>query len=268
MRVLVPVFIASISISGLAYADNLPQETGPLASQNFTGTLWLTTDYVFRGISNTSSHPAAQGELDWTYKGFYVSAWASNTDFNPNTHLETDGYLGYRWDWAGLSFDVGGLYYGYPDSKTATDVDYWEGKIVVSKSFTGPLSPSMSFSYNGSPDFSGNDGAAHAVYGSLSLSFPHGINFGGGVGYQTVQGDKTTGRAAALANGFLLSNGTPIDGYDYVWWNAGLNTDFHGLHFDVSYYDTNESDSLKAFYSGGLKGNIDSRVVFTLSKSF
>jgi uncharacterized protein (TIGR02001 family) len=50
--------------------------------KNISGSVWLTTDYVFRGLSNTDENPAAQGSLDYTFKGFYVGIWGSNSDLS------------------------------------------------------------------------------------------------------------------------------------------------------------------------------------------
>ena len=43
----------------------------------------LTSDYVFRGVSQTDEDPAIQGGFDLSHdSGFYIGAWASNVDFN------------------------------------------------------------------------------------------------------------------------------------------------------------------------------------------
>lgn len=246
------------------------EETGPFAKQNFTGTLWWTTDYMFRGISNTRNHPAVQGEMDWTYEGFYLSGWMSNTEFQ-TAHLETDGYFGYRFNAGMFAFDFGGLYYGYPGGRNLaanaqgkfTDVDYWEGKAAVSTTLDMDLSPAFGLQVYISPDFSGNDGTAEAVYGTFGLALPYGINFSSGVGYQNVSGDQSSG----TSQGIVKPDGTILDGYDYVWWNAGVNTDYKGFHFDLSYYDTAHTADLKVF-NGGSDTLFHGRAVFTLSKAF
>ncbi len=45
------------------------------------GAAWLTTDYVFRGITQTAENAAVQAEFDVTYKWLYFTAWSSNVDF-------------------------------------------------------------------------------------------------------------------------------------------------------------------------------------------
>lgn len=61
----------------------------------------VTSDYVFRGVSQNSEVPAIQGGIDYSWtNGFYVGAWASQVDFDvpgtPNTEVDT--YVGYSWD--------------------------------------------------------------------------------------------------------------------------------------------------------------------------
>ena len=88
------------------------EEAGPLATQNFSSTIYLTTDFRFRGISNTDG-PALQGSIDYTYDGFFVGVWGSNTQYS-DAGLELDYYGGYRFSYTGLDFTVQGLYYTYP----------------------------------------------------------------------------------------------------------------------------------------------------------
>ena len=41
----------------------------------------LTTEYVFRGFSQTEEGPAVQGGYDVTCNIFYAGVWASNLDW-------------------------------------------------------------------------------------------------------------------------------------------------------------------------------------------
>jgi uncharacterized protein (TIGR02001 family) len=74
----------------------------------------LTTDYVFRGQSQTDEGPAIQGGFDATWKVFYLGVWASNIDFGAATNvngnleniadIEIDWYGGIRPTWKGITF--------------------------------------------------------------------------------------------------------------------------------------------------------------------
>lgn len=49
---------------------------------NVSGSFDLTTNYIFRGISQTANKPAAQGGLTYTFPvGLYFNIWGSNTNF-------------------------------------------------------------------------------------------------------------------------------------------------------------------------------------------
>lgn len=67
---------------------------------NLSGDLNLTTNYVFRGVSQTQDSPALQAGLTYQLpKGFYVNAWGSNVKQvnNIDTSVEIDAMVG----WAG-----------------------------------------------------------------------------------------------------------------------------------------------------------------------
>lgn len=282
---------ATLSLLGaasLVAATNVIAEdagpTGPLDISNFSTSLWFTTEYMFRGISN-SDGPAFQGSLDWTYNGFYVGAWGSNTIFS-DSDIEIDYYGGYRFTFAGVGFDIGALYYSFPgeDGTVGDGLDpalpsdpnanYFEAQLVASKTFDLPWSPSVSAKYNYSPDFFGSDGSAHAVQGDVGVIAPLGFfgdtGFSASVGYQTVEGDETSGSQL----GFLESDGvTVLDGYDYVWWRVGAYKDIGGFKVDISYFGTDESSDLEGVYPSlpdpsDFRDLIESHVVLTVSRSF
>lgn len=85
--------------------------------------LSLTSDYRYRGISQTRLKPAIQGGVDYAFtNGFYVGAWASSIkwikDFGGDANVEIDLYGGYKGEIVkGLSYDVGVLTYQYPSNK-------------------------------------------------------------------------------------------------------------------------------------------------------
>jgi hypothetical protein len=55
------------------------QPSDPAASAGFSGTLSLTSDYDYRGFSQTAEDFAIQGGLDYGHdSGFYASAWDSS----------------------------------------------------------------------------------------------------------------------------------------------------------------------------------------------
>jgi uncharacterized protein (TIGR02001 family) len=83
----------------------------------------LSSDYRYRGLSQTRVKPALSGGADYTHNptGLYLGTWASTikwiSDFGGDADLEIDLYGGKRGEiTSGVSYDVGGLYYAYPSN--------------------------------------------------------------------------------------------------------------------------------------------------------
>ena len=97
--------------SGLVFA-------GVAQAGDLTGSATLTTDYVWRGSSQTLEKPAAQAGIKFsTAQGFYASAWGSNVEFAPALEANSEFDLVVGWsgkasdDWA---VDVSAMRYVYP----------------------------------------------------------------------------------------------------------------------------------------------------------
>ena len=75
------------------------------ADSPFDGNLALTSDYMFRGLSQTWGKPALQGGVDYNSGRFHAGAWTSNVSRNsyPGGGVEldvfTDAALWQRGDW-------------------------------------------------------------------------------------------------------------------------------------------------------------------------
>ena len=83
----------------------------------------LTSDYRYRGLSQTRLKPALQAGADYTFKssGFYVGTWLSQItwakDLGGDGEIEWDIYAGKRGEIReGISYDIGGLGYVYPSN--------------------------------------------------------------------------------------------------------------------------------------------------------
>lgn len=110
-----------------------------IEADNFSAAVTLTSDYVYRGISQSREDPAIQGSFDFEHEaGLFVGIWASSVQFpSPSRRespmrLEVDYYVGYRLDlseaWGG---DVSMTRYTYPGSDLAFDYDYTEVKVSI-----------------------------------------------------------------------------------------------------------------------------------------
>lgn len=85
----------------------------------------VTTDYRYRGISQSRLKPALQGGADYVHKsGFYVGTWASSIRWLKDVPggdgpVEWDIYGGYKGVAGPVSYDVGVLRYQYPQENFA-----------------------------------------------------------------------------------------------------------------------------------------------------
>lgn len=115
------------SLGALAVASAVAAG-GTASAADLGGNATLTTDYVWRGSTQTQGDLAAQAgfRLSGT-SGFYSSAWASNVRFAPETGASTEFDFTVGWadklsdDWA---LDVSVLRYQYPS--TEVDLDWTE----------------------------------------------------------------------------------------------------------------------------------------------
>lgn len=199
-----------------------------------------TSDYVFRGISQSSTDPVLQGGADLGYGIFYAGVWASGVDFDnaPPANAEVDWYGGIRPTWQSplglVNFDFGAIYYSYPGADPSSvglaDPNYWELKAGYSWS---ALHPSLTTGTTvfWSPDYFAETGSVWTIetYGALTLPkvafFTPVVN--GLLGWQ--KGDA--------ADGFFVNvNGTDDE---YYYWNAGLALGVDNITFDFRYWDTN-----------------------------
>ena len=84
------------------------------------GYLGYSSDYIWRGVSQTSGNAAMSGELSVSKGGLYGGVWASEVDFGDEATYEMDLYLGYELMVSDkFSLDVGVIQYnwdkGYDD---------------------------------------------------------------------------------------------------------------------------------------------------------
>lgn len=105
----------------------------PGARAEVSSTIALSSDYDFRGMTQSALDPALSASLDWTSdSGLYLGAWASNVDFGTESDLEVDALVGLRGQLGDdTGFDVGAVYYSYwPD-----DDDYNYAELYAGLSY-------------------------------------------------------------------------------------------------------------------------------------
>ena len=94
----------------------------------FNGSGALTTDYVWRGTTQTQGDPAVQAGFKATAdNGVYGAVWGSNVEFAPETRASSEFDLAVGWggtlsdDWA---LDLNLTHYRYPS--TTVELDWTE----------------------------------------------------------------------------------------------------------------------------------------------
>jgi uncharacterized protein (TIGR02001 family) len=148
------------------------------ATQAGVSSTWTaTSDYDFRGITQSGKYPALQASVDYAHdSGWYIGAWASNVEFGPgDPNVEVDFYTGFTKTLeSGFSYDVGGVYYTYP---SASDFAYVE--LYGGLGYTAPSGLSIKGKFWYSPDFGGDStaGDTEAEYLMADLTVPLPANF-------------------------------------------------------------------------------------------
>lgn len=219
-KTLLAAAVASTLMVGAAVAN----AEGPWST---SANAALTTDYKFRGISQSNENPAVQGGFDLGHEsGFYIGAWASVVDFDTDNgdydgSIELDGYLGYGADIGdtGFSYDVGYVYYDYPgDDGAEGDYQEFYGSIGWQD-----LTVGMAYS----DDYYAETDEFYYLYADYSLALPNEFSLDLHVGLNFLEED----------GGFLSS-----DEDRYTDYAVGISRDIAGLNFALAYVGTDLDD--------------------------
>ena len=240
-----PIAIGALAFGLAAAGPATAQENKTLSlSGSVAGNLTLTTDYRFRGVSQTFGDPALQGGVDFTLpSNFYVGTWASVVDkeiFANSRGFEWDIYGGYKWQLRqGLVVDVGLLQYLYPTESLYSTLEAYAGVSYEWLSFK--------YSHSLSNRFFGVSGARGSQYYDLTANYPlgNGLHAVGHYGVQRIHNN----------------------GGDYTDWRLGLTKEWKGLTWGASYFDT---DSTFDFTNraGRTRDLGDGGFVLSVSKTF
>ena len=120
---------------------------------DISANLAITSNYVWRGMTQSAKSPAVQGGVDLGYKGFYLGTWGSNVEFGPsNNNLEGDFYAGYAGSFSGIDYDVGYILYTYANESTL--LNFEEAYFGLSKDFDAfGVNAKYSFGMDDAPDY-------------------------------------------------------------------------------------------------------------------
>jgi uncharacterized protein (TIGR02001 family) len=222
---------AVVAFGGVAAADE--------ATSPFSGNVAITSDYVFRGISQSNGGIALSGGFDYANESsFYAGVWASSVDFNAPTNLEVDVYAGFKPTFGPLDMDIGVVGYIYPDNDS--DFDYLEAYAKASHTYGNGLT--LGAAAFVSPEYFGETGLAYYLEANGALPITDAFGVSGAVGFQDVE------------------DGVTVNDDNYVTWNVGGTVNVAGFGVDLRYHDSSIDEA-------DLEG-VGPRGVLTLKRAF
>ncbi len=253
MKLKSKLLLALLATSSAAFAQTAPAAPESTISYN----VGVVSEYRYRGIAQTHGDPALQGGVDYANtNGFYAGAWASTikwikdnsavaTATDVKGPIEIDLYGGYKFEAAGLAYDVGYLRYQYQGNtleKTGGTVNGTYKNANTDEIYgavtAGVVTAKYSYSLS---DLFGNNNSKGSTYLDLSATFDlgNGYSFVPHVGRQVVKFSSATRTAQAA---------------DYTDVALTLNKDFgDGLSASVAAISTNAKGASGEFYSSPYK---------------
>jgi uncharacterized protein (TIGR02001 family) len=246
-----PRTITTLAV-GACLASALPLSAARAAT---SGTLALTSDYLFRGLSQTNQEPALQGGIEYAHDGgFYAGAWGSNISWLSDlssaaapisSSVELDVYAGWRWP-AGesLKLDAGVYSYYYPGDYPHGFVRPYTTEIYFGL-VLGPAALKYYHAVSNLFGFAESDGSGYLDL-SLNHEFSPGWVFNAHAGRQRVKGTSVA---------------------SYTDWKIGLTRNFAaGWSLTAAFADTNAARAAYTNPYGNFLGR--STGTLTLTKAF
>ena len=228
--------------------------SGAAAHAELSGTVGVVSDYDFRGISLSATDPALQGSIDWAAEsGFYAGAWASNIDYEPyyDGNIELDLYAGFAGETAGgLGWDVGLVWYLYPDSSEnrtrCRDEELYCEISDYPELYAGVTYKWLEVKQWYSNDLSGSDEDGFYTEGNASFELPAGFGLNLHLGY---------------------NYGDAWDGSEYFDYSIGVGYTLGNFDLELKWVD-NDLGSSDWAYTKDDVFNTEGRAIFSVSTTF
>jgi len=168
-----------VLVSAVAGALSMPLASMAAETSPYSGNVGLFSNYIFRGVTQTSEKAALQGGFDAAYSnGLYVGTWGSNISWISDlggytgSSLELDVYGGYKntIGSTGIGYDVGLIYYYYPGEKLSGTISADTAEVYGALSWKW-LSLKLSYA---ATDYFGVDNGKGTTYVDLGFAYPIG----------------------------------------------------------------------------------------------
>jgi uncharacterized protein (TIGR02001 family) len=226
-------------------------------------TLSFTTDYSFRGISQTERQVAGQAAFGYETApvsekiplSAYVGAWGSNVYYAATTTatVEVDLLAGFRLKALDekLSFDLGFARVNYLGVAPERNFNYSEFNLTAGYDFGfAQLSAAVHYS----PNFFADSGVAWYKWGQVAVPLTF-IKFNENVAFKLF---------GAVGNQYVERYARyDIPSNNYWDWQIGLTATVYTINLTIAYVDTNID---VAGCANSM--NCQSRAIFTISKTF
>ena len=267
---------ASSLLATAAFAQTAPAAEAPEVSP-VTANVTVTSNYIYRGLTQTNNKPAIQGGFDYAHEsGFYVGNWNSSISWLSDTYgsngyanrqttpgasvtapVEMDFYAGFKKELIGEGFasDFGVLQYYYPTSGLPAYTGIASQPGGLSGAGVASFRQSLGFSPNTTEVYAAQNFTAGSVTGFLKLSYAvtnlFGIYNSAGAMYPDLTMNYDTGW-----NGITLNAHA---GYQYVpnsviQAQATANSSSPAGTYNLSYADWKLG--LTKDFGGGLSGSV------------
>jgi uncharacterized protein (TIGR02001 family) len=204
--------------------------TAPAFAAQLGGSVALTSDYVYEGLSRTCGGPAAQADAHASGTGAVATfggVWGSAGIGGTYCHAarEVDIYLGQRWALdASNTVAIRYVHYGYPGGTYLYErieghrLDYDE--LRASWAFEDRIQVSLGWTPNAA-EYQGY----HVVRGRSAVNF--GAEF-----------HQPLGRWFTLSAGAGYDQVSDLTGAGYTFWSAGISRPVGPIALDLSYFGT------------------------------
>ena len=228
----------SLWIAGLVGAATL---SATVAQADVTGNMAFTSNYIFRGLTQSWNRPVVSAGLDYTHSsGFYLGTWGSGVsdkEYN-NASMEWDFYGGYNgkinddWSWGVGAIEIyypGGAANNIPKTKYNTtelnaQINYKFLNVKYSHTLTNL------FGLNSDNPFSapvtGDTKGSGYLEANVNYEIMDKLTLGAHVGHQKVANNSN---------------------YSYTDYKVSLNKElpkeYFGLNVGLAYTDTNAKKS-------------------------